>query len=120
MCTGALSHMTDTQHNQLTGYYLLPAAGTILHPYASPLRFVLSDLPSAKSRLPAAGTILHPYASPLRFVLSDLPSAKSRLPDADTVLHSYASSLLIFLRYMLLIVPDGAGIHKEHLIQASR
>ena len=94
MCTGALSHMmsTDAQHNQLTTCYLLPGADTILHLYASSLRFVLSDL----------------------------PSAKSRLPDADTILHLYASSLLVFLRYMLLIVPDGAGIHKEHLIQASR
>ena len=111
-----LSHITDAQHNQLTSYYLLPGADTILHLYASSLRFVLSDLPSAKSRLPGAGTILHPCASSLRFVLSDLPSAKSRLPDADTILHLYASSLLIFLRYMLLIVPESAEIHREHLI----
>jgi hypothetical protein len=85
---GALSHITDAQHNQLTSYYLLPAAVTILHLCASSLRFVLSDL----------------------------PSAKSRLPDADTILHLYASSLLIFLRYMLLIVPESAEIHREHLI----
>lgn len=83
-----LSHITDAQHNQLTSYYLLPGADTILHLYASSLRFVLSDL----------------------------PSAKSRLPDADTILHLYASSLLIFLRYMLLIVPESAEIHKEYLI----
>ena len=38
------------------------------------------------------------------------------LPGADTILHLYASSLLIFLRYMLLIVPESAEIHKEHLI----